>query len=274
MSSAAINQAPVEIGREHLLDDEQVINFIIRGYHLVEPDLPEGLNEAICAELDALEDNPGDGILDAVPRLHDVYGHPAVRGALVSLLGADYQMHSHRHWHKRPGPCGYLYWHQDGTNQRHHETRTVLAMYYPHDVTPELGPTIIVPGTHFRNAPTDRMATYLNIRGQVPLTVKAGTVAITHYDLWHAAAANRTDRTRHMLKFLFFRGSEPTAPSWNHDPTEAAALTGRQMTFDPAVPCSQSDQYKQRALRRHMWRHMCGGEAPIGMADHGSKKNA
>ena len=108
-----------------------------------------------------------------------------------------------------------------------------------------------MPGTHFRNAPTDRMATYANFREQVALTVKAGTVAITHYDIWHAASENRGARTRYMLKFLFSRSGEPAAPSWNHDPDRAAALLSR-FTFEKAATCSQSDHYKERGLRREM----------------------
>ena len=81
-----------------------------------------------------------------------------------------------------------------------------------------MGPTVIVPGTQFRNAPTDRMATYTNIRGQVPLVVKAGTVAFTHYDIWHGAAANRSPAERHMIKFLFRWTAENEGPTWNHEP--------------------------------------------------------
>jgi hypothetical protein len=142
--------------RCHLLSDEEVIAFIIRGYHLVEADFPSGFNEAIVAELDQLEENPGDAILDRVPKLH--------------------------------------------------------------------------------------------------------TVAITHYDIWHAATANRSDRTRYMLKFLFSHGSEPTAPNWDHDPGKAASLLGR-FTFERACTCSQSDHYKERGLRREMWQHLLGQTA-------------
>jgi hypothetical protein len=239
------------------LTDEEVVSFIIRGYHIVEPEFPPGFHEAVVAELDGLEENPGDAILDRVPKLHEVYDHPTVRGALASLLGDDFCMSGHRHCHvNRPGTRSQS-WHQDGTNQRHHQLRTVLAMYYPQDVTPDMGPTVLLPGTHFRNAPTDRMATYANFREQVVLTVKAGTVAITHYDIWHAASANKSARTRYMLKFLFSRAAEPTAPSWNHDPERAKSLMGR-FTFETAVTCSQSDHYKERGLRREMWQHMVG----------------
>lgn len=242
--------------KPYLLTDDEVITFIIRGYHIVEADFPQGFNESIYGELSQLTENPGDGILDRVPKLYQVYDHPKVRGALISLLGEEVQMNSHRHCHINPTGTRSQGWHQDGVNQRHHQIRTVLAMYYPQDVTPDLGPTVIMPGTHFRNAPTDRMATYANFREQVVLNVKAGTVAITHYDIWHAATANRGARTRYMLKFLFSRRGEPKGPSWNHDPEKAAALMGR--FGERACACSQSDHYKERGLRREMWNHLIG----------------
>lgn len=245
--------------KPYLLTDEEIITFIIRGYHIVEADFPKGFNASIYEELEQLNvqsNNPGDAILDRVPKLYQVYDHPKVRGALVSLLGEDFQMNNHRHCHVNPPGTRSQSWHQDGVNQRHHQIRTVLAMYYPQDVTPNLGPTVLMPGTHFRNAPTDRMATYANFREQVVLTVKAGTVAITHYDIWHAASANRGNRTRYMLKFLFSRGSDPKAPSWNHDSEKATALMRR--FGERACACSQSDHYKERGLRRQMWDHLIG----------------
>ena len=249
--------------KPYLLSDDEIISFIIHGSHIVEPDFPEGFNESIYAELEALDiqqNNPGDAILDKVPKLHQVFDHPKVRGALVSLLGEDVQMNGHRHCHVNPPGTRSQAWHQDGTNKRHHRVQTVLAMYYPQDVSAELGPTVIMPGTHFRNAPTDRMATYGNFREQVALTVKAGTVAITHYDIWHAASANRGTKTRYMLKFLFTRDSESKVPSWNHHPEEAAASM-RRFASERACACSQSDHYKERGLRMEMWDHLIGKTA-------------
>jgi hypothetical protein len=101
------------------------------------------------------------------------------------------------------------------------------------------------------------MATYANFREQVVLNVRAGTVAITHYDIWHAAIANHGGRTRYMLKFLFRRGSEPAAPAWDHDPERAASRLDR-FTFEKACACSQSDHYKERRLRLEMWDHITG----------------
>ena len=151
--------------------------------------MPTGLNESIAAQLDALDHNPGDAITETVPELWQVLDHPAVRGVLISLLGLDYEVQSHRHWHCKQPDSPHMNWHQDGLNNRDLLLNRFLGLYYPTDITPDMGPTIIVPGTQFRNAPTDRMATYTNIRGQVPLTVKAGTVAF--YPLRYLARHRR-----------------------------------------------------------------------------------
>ena len=255
-----------------LLSDGEVAEFIVKGYHLVEPELPAGLNESIANQLDALDHNPGDAITEAVPELWQVLDHPRVQGALISLLGKEYEVQSHRHWHCKQPHSGHMNWHQDGLNNRDTLINRFLGLYYPTDITPDMGPTVIVPGTQFRNAPTDRMAHYTNIRGQVPLVVKAGTVAFTHYDLWHGTAANRSDHKRHMIKFLFRRTKENEQPSWNHDPQssdkttdwnarDTAADPNNILNFSNPLQVSQSDHYKERAIRRKNWDYLMGKTA-------------
>ena len=257
---------------QFLLSDGEVAEFIVNGYHIVEPELPAGLNESIAAQLDALDHNPGDAITEAVPELWQVLDHPQVKGALVSLLGHDYEVQSHRHWHCKQPNSGHMNWHQDGLNNRDTLINRFLGLYYPTDITPDMGPTVIVPGTQFRNAPTDRMAHYTNIRGQVPLVVKAGTIAFTHYDMWHGTAANRSDRKRHMIKFLFRRTRDNEQPSWNHDPDNkskptdwnsraSAADPNNILTFANPLQVSQSDHYKERAIRRKNWDFLLGESA-------------
>ncbi len=256
-----------------LLDDRAVVDFIIRGYLLLELDLPAGVNERIAATLDGMEGNPGDAITDAVPELHLVLDHPLVQGALTSLAGRDYDVMTHRHWHcKEPGTAC-MHWHQDGKNRRGVGLDRFLGLYYPGDVTADMGPTIIVPGTHFRNAPTDRMRTYTNIRGQVPLMVKAGAFALTHYDLWHGTAANRSGRRRHMIKFLFSRTRGNARPTWNHDPEAMSGLRDwnrrsaseqplDRLTFANPLNVSQTDHYKEVARRRAVWDELTGAASP------------
>ena len=254
--------------KSHLLTDMEMVGFLVNGYHLLEPNLPGGLNERIAGQLDALDHNPGDAIADVVPELWQVIEHPAVKGALVSLLGEDYEVQGHRHWHCKQPHTSHMSWHQDSTNNRETRIDRLLGLYYPTDITPEMGPTVIVPGTQFRNAPTDRMATYTNIRGQVPMVLKAGTVALTHYDLWHGTAANRTPLKRHMIKFLFRRVRDNKAPTWNHDPDAMNVPTawgGKRedpknvLSFGNPLGVGQSDHYKERQIRWKCWNSLLGG---------------
>ena len=82
-----------------------------------------------------------------------------------------------------------------------------MAFYYPQDVTEDMGPTAIQPATQYYMEPSD--APGLSLCGE------AGTVTIVHYELWHRATENLSDKIRFMLKFLFCRTEEPQQPSWN-----------------------------------------------------------
>jgi len=251
-------QSAQAIDKRYLLDDAAMVKFIIDGYLLVQTELPDEFHETVARQIDAVfkEVNPGDAILDKVPDLHAVYADPNVRGALISILGADYTMNSHRHCHyTTPGHPG-GHWHQDSLNVRHHQIQCVLAMYYPQDVVEAMGPTMVLPGTQYHNTPSTYMASYMNFKSQVALTVKAGTVAITHYDIWHAWMPNYGTTPRRMLKFLFNRASSPIGPSWNADPNFVFNPNPFSLPID-----AQSEAYKHRTLWRKVWDWL-HGETP------------
>jgi ectoine hydroxylase-related dioxygenase (phytanoyl-CoA dioxygenase family) len=180
-----------------------------------------------------------------------------VRGALVSVLGPEMAMHAHRHCHRLSPGSGGQRWHQDDVNHRHHQIWRVLAMYYPQDVTPEMGPTLILPGTQYRNAPTARMASYGAFTSQVPLTVRAGTVAVTHYDIWHRATPNRSGRPRQMLKFLFDRTRPPEGPSWRADPAWREQMPVEFIRQWLPID-NQTDAYKHRVIWMNLWQWLYG----------------
>ena len=163
----------------------------------------------------ATEGNPGNDILPKVPDLYQILRDPAVDGALQSLLGPSYLIHPHRHCHHNPCGSKGQGMHQDSyendQNVRHHRTRWTMAFYYPQDVSLDMGPTAILPATQYYNSSEQAYE-----REELPLCGRAGTVTIVHYDLWHRAMPNASDRDRFMVKFLFTRMGEPRAPSWDH----------------------------------------------------------
>ena len=125
----------------HLLDDDALRQFIAKGYILIQSDQSAEFHQQVCMHLDQVlerEGNPGNNILPRVPQIGQVFDSAPVRGALTSLLGADYSMHPHRYYHVNlPGGQGQD-WHKDDyifdQNVRHHRFRWVMAFYYPQDV--------------------------------------------------------------------------------------------------------------------------------------------
>ena len=208
-----------------LLTDEQVQQFIVNGYLTVHADYPLSFHEGVRQQIDeVLEDegNPGNNILPRIPAIGRVFEHPAVAGALTSLLGPGYNLNPHRHCHlNRPGSKGQK-WHKDcyvyDHNLRHPRFYWVLAFYYPQDTTPDMGPSGLLPRTQFYRTISDPDPTQTR-EEEAGICGPAGTVALIHFDAWHRAIQNSSDRNRYMLKFQFARMREPSAPTWDHQST-------------------------------------------------------
>ena len=199
--------------REYLLDDAGMRDFIANGYVVVKADFPTEFHQSIyqqTEEVFAKEGNPGNNLLPRIPQLQSIFTHPRIHGALSSILGPDYYMHAHRYCHiNSPGSQGQNI-HKDSWSRRHHRTRWAMAFYYPQDVSADMGPTGVVPGSQYRNKPLDG-----DLESEVPLCGEAGTMTIVHYNLWHRATPNHSDEKRYMMKFLFTRMAEPECPSWD-----------------------------------------------------------
>lgn len=212
---------PNAVDKEQLLTDEQMQRFIVDGYITLKADFSGTFHQDLCQAIDhvfAEEQNPGNNILPRLPQIQQAFDHPTVHGALTSILGPNYLMNPHRHCHLNPSGSPVQKWHKDNYvfDQliRHPRPRWVLAFYYPQDVTEDMGPTGIIPGKqyhhHISNPNADK-----TVETSLPICGPAGTVAIVHYDSWHRATANISNKNRYMLKFLFERMEEPQEPTWN-----------------------------------------------------------
>lgn len=238
------------LDKTYLLNDQQMRDFIVNGYVIVKTDLPPNFHDEIYKITNTVfekEGNPGNNLLPRIPEIRHLFNDPTVCGALTSLLGADYYMQPHRHPHINLPKSGGQRLHQDGGKRWSHLTRRLLVFYYPQDTPEELGPTSVLPGSHYYCTPEGA-----ETRGEVPLTGDSGTVALANYDLWHRAMPNQTDKTRYMMKFLFARMSEPDSPSWNN----------RQLDWRNGVGVSD-----HQAMFKHVWAWHCGGAAAKPDAD-------
>ena len=241
-------QTNSQVKENHKLTDTQMREFIVNGHLTVHTDLPRSFHETIyrkTQEYTEKEGNLGNNILPRVPELQAVFEDPVVRGAFTSILGENYAMHSHRHPHRNNPHSDGQGFHKDSywgyQKVRHHCPRWAMAFYYPQDSPVEIGPSAVLPGTQYYSTRITE-----DNDGELAVSGAAGTVTIIHFDLWHRAMANLTDKTRYMMKFQFVRMDAPQAPEWNvTDPH------WKLEDINPATPAHQSTW-------RHVWNWMAG----------------
>ena len=227
------------------LTDEQMRDFIINGYIKVKTDFPPSFHEHIYQQLDVMFEqtgNWGNNVLPLIPEIQDVFDHPVVHGAMQGVLGENYMMHPHRYCHYNPEDSGGQGFHKDtyeGDEQiRRHKCRWTMAFYYPQDVPEDRGPTAVLPGSQYYD--TSESA---HEQPDISLCGEAGTVTIVHYDLWHRATPNRSDKKRYMLKFLFSRLDEPRTPSWQSNTDDWHTVANEVKSEHPELWESQWDWY-------------------------------
>jgi len=235
-----------------LFNDEQMRQYIADGYVVFKPDVPNELHETVCKKLQMMVDdefNYGNNVLPRVPEMDRILNSPEVRGALISVLGPGYIEHPHRFCHYI-GPdaekktlaknC-----HQDSYTPlgrpRQHYSRFARIMYYPQDSPVEIGPTHAIPGTQYHKKLTDE-----DRQNTIPIAGMAGTVSVTHFDIGHAAGINEMNVPRHMIKFIYVRATEPTAPSW--DCKDRMWRNPKQFNAP----------FDLRLAWSHLWDWMCG----------------
>ena len=223
---------------EHLLSDAQMREFIVNGFVTVATELSAEFHDAIYEKTMIVfdkEGNPGNNLLPRIPEIQQIFDDPNVRGALTSLLGSDYYMQPHRHPHYNPPGSKGQGLHQDGGKRWSHHTRRLLVFYYPQDTPVELGPTGVVPMSHYFSTREGS-----EISAERPIVGKAGTVAFANYDLWHRAMPNSSEKRRYMMKFLYARMSEPEEATWANRETD-------WVNGDSVGPAEHQEMF------RHLW---------------------
>ena len=233
------------VDKQYLLRDDAMQNFITNGYVVVKPALPPDFHKSVFQQTLGIVEKGGNlgnnNLLLKVPMLQQVFDDPTVHGALASILGQNYVMNEHHACHYHPPGGKAQDWHKDyplGGNVRYHRTRLAMAFYYPQDVTEDMGPTAIQPATQYYIMPSADAG--------LPLCGEAGTVTIVHYELWHRATENRSNKIRFMLKFLFCRTEEPQQPSWNVE--------------NPNWEPNQTVPVEHQAMWAHFWQWYHGSQ--------------
>ncbi len=193
------------ISKEHLLSSAQMAHFVARGFLRFDELIPDEINQAVMAEIDAggIKGAPAGTPLSqcyegsTIRRLLDL---PAIQGLIHSLVGPD-PLFDHDAVHVREPNQGKAQGlHADSIIDPRPTHFDIQIMYFPHDVPYEMGGTLLVPGSHFRRINEMEIARYQNIVGQVAMVCKAGSILVLHHGIWHCGRQNQTDQRRYMFK--------------------------------------------------------------------------
>ncbi|MBO6555135.1 MAG: phytanoyl-CoA dioxygenase family protein [Pseudomonadales bacterium] len=211
-----------------LLNSEQMASFAARGFLKMDAVVPENVNRQFLEEVGSVpEDGTPESFYghlfaeDSVPVVaagtplsetyqagsanHRLINLPEVAGAIQSLVGSE-PTFDHHFLHVTFPPRFYKghapraqHTHQDSTIDPR-SAFDVQIMYFPHEVTPEMGGTRFVPGTHLRVVSEASISRYQNIAGQQHIVCPAGTLLFMHMGIWHGGGANESDDPRFMFK--------------------------------------------------------------------------
>ena len=199
------------------LDDLAVVEFCKKGYLLLEGVVPEDINRRTLEFVDAHPSNIVLELLDEPWFVEAVLRQPDAAGAVRSLLGNNFYlpviMSNHRV--ECPGPA--QEWHTDGGSQWGPAVDYLQVFYYPQACTRDLGPTEVLPGSHFLYSNRDYMAHYGNIQGSVHTVAPAGSIFITNYTIWHRRSESHGSGVRNLLKYNYWRAESPRR-DWIIDP--------------------------------------------------------
>lgn len=197
----------------HLLSSAQVARFVAQGFLRLDSVVPDDLNQAAMAAMPrGMPDLPyGTPLADAYEEgsfVRRILELPAIEGAVRSLVGPSPNVDHHAVHVREPHEGAAQHLHADAIIDTRPDTFDVQLMYYPHEVTAEMGGTLLVPGSHLRRTNESDTGRYQNLRGQVRLTCPAGTVLLLHHGIWHGGRRNDSAHRRYMFKIRL----NPTVP--------------------------------------------------------------
>jgi ectoine hydroxylase-related dioxygenase (phytanoyl-CoA dioxygenase family) len=159
-----------------------------------------------------------------------------------TALGSDCHIIGETAWRSHPGSAGEplhvdyapLQWCGDAPRRDIRMPIFILTVhYYLNDVTAELAPTRVVPGSHRAGRTPQADETAWHGREAQPVLAAAGDALVFRSDLWHAGSDNLSaSDTRYLLQVHYGRRemAQHFSPylDWRFDPRVLAAASTRQ----------------------------------------------
>ena len=231
--------------RDRLLTTREVARFVARGFLRFDALVPDEINRRFLESVERDGPPPGNPAgtpLDECYRgtpVRELLDLPRVRGIVESLVCPNPRF-DHHGVHFNPPAAEReakgrrvvsQHTHQDSTIDPRRSAFDVQLFYYPQEVTPEMGGTRYVPGSHLRVVSEASIGRYQNVRGQEKVVCPAGTLMVCHHGIWHGGEVNRSSAMRYMLK-IRLGPRVPQVRLWNTDDLSDETLAPRPI-FDP-----------------------------------------
>jgi hypothetical protein len=245
-----------------LLSSVQMARFAARGSLRLDAVVPPGMNaEAMRVLAEGIAPvpygTPVDKAFEPGSFAHRLLQLPQVAGALRSLVGPGPTVDHHAVHTREPHEGQAQPLHADAIIDVRPDAFDVQLMYYPQEVTLEMGGTLSVPGSHLRRINESDTGRYQNLRGQDRLVCPAGTVVFLHHGLWHGGRRNDSDIRRHMFK-IRFNPQVRQRLLWDtadlHDPRVRTELDAYFPWYE------QASGRLERYNRVLLWRELTGDE--------------
>lgn len=197
-----------------LLSSQQMASFVARGFLRFDALVPDAINSAFLEDVDAQRIPvvpAGTPLARAYPETSTI-GRlarlPAIQGLIESLVGPNPTFDHHFLHPALPAEVfakiGHPHvsqpTHQDSTIDPRFASFDLQLLYFPHDVSEDMGGTRFVPGSHLRRVSETAIARYQNIKGQQSVVCPAGSVFAFHHGMWHGGGLNRSNERRIMFK--------------------------------------------------------------------------
>lgn len=256
------------VGPGLLLSTEEMARFVSRGLLVFDGLVPKELNGPAAREIRGEEGlrqrtSYGARLSDCFtefPGVRAVLEWPPLLGVIDSMVGPDPVYDHHAVHVRRPGePSQEL--HADSIIDLR-AAFDIQLMYYPEEVGPASGGTLLVPGSHFRRVNERDVGRYQNVLGQVGLECSAGTVVVVHHGIWHCGRRNRTDRERHMFK-LRLAAAVPQVRRWDVSDLGEAGVEAKvqEILAEPQPWFEDAAGRLEQVQRAALWRRLSGDEA-------------
>lgn len=241
---------------EPTLTDREVLDFCRNGFLIVPGVVRDDTNRWVTEFLAGHSGPEPNEILHEERFVNEVLLNPAAAGAVRSLLGDRFELPVLMSNHRTVGPKPVIGgWHRDGGAVSGPECNYLQVFYYPQEVTLEMGPTALLPGSHLVYHESTQMGHFGQFAHQVLTVAPAGTLFITSFAIWHRATAKTATATRNLMKYNYWR-TVPPQRDWIVDPGFDFATEPYREYYKGGSPIPVSSEPTWSAVEMFFW--LCG----------------